>query len=233
MKLLHERRNFEGRSAHRAYYEDLIESCDIEQVALDLIPGRIAERAADRLFCDCPNHASISGTSLHIDTTKQLWHCWGCNEGGDVIQFVEFIQSGRVTRGIKGSQPLSHRQARDYLAATAKMPRLGKSGMSPEEIVNIELKQQKDSRTYQCLTAIAEYYHGQLIEDNDALAWIMGKYAYLVADHIRSEDRTEHRRCGRPHSYGDPIVSGIYISRGLVHWSICEDRRRPNPVLPG
>src|SRR5271157_1719975 len=127
MKLLQERRNSKGKSTHRAYYEDLIESTDITDVARELIPERITSETTDKLFCDCPNHASVSKTSLHIDMNKQLWHCWGCSEGGDVIQFVEFVQSGQVSKGIKGSQPLSHRQARDYLATTAKMPPLGKA----------------------------------------------------------------------------------------------------------
>src|SRR5271157_597506 len=177
MNLLQERQDSDSKSAHRAYYEDLIASSDIEQVAWDLIPDRIADKSGDTLLCDCPNHASISKTSLHIDTNKQLWHCWGCSEGGDVIQFVEFVQSGQVSKGIKGSQPLSHRQARDYLATTAKMPPLGKADLSPEEIANIEINQQKDSRAYQCLTAIAEYYHKRLIQNDSALAWFLGKYA--------------------------------------------------------
>lgn len=174
---LQERRNYNERSTHRAYYEDLIASSDIADVARELIPDRITGETTDKLFCDCPNHASISKTSLHIDINKQLWHCWGCSEGGDVIQFVEFIQSGTVSKGIRGSQPLSHRQARDYLAATAKMPLLGKADLSPEEIANIERNQQKNARTYHCLSAIAEYYHERLIRDDNALTWLLEKYA--------------------------------------------------------
>ena len=177
MKLLQERQKANDKRRPKNYYTDLIESSDIEKVALDIIPGRITDRSNDTLYCDCPNHASISKTSLHIDTSKQLWHCWGCNEGGDVIQLVEFIHSGKVSKGIKGSQPLSHRQARDYLASVARMPLLGKSELTPEEIANIELEQQKNSRTYQCLTSIAEYYHERLKHDENARAWFLEKYA--------------------------------------------------------
>ncbi len=102
MKSSQERQNSNGKYSHKNYYEDLIESSDIGEIARELIPDRITDETYDKLFCDCPNHAGISKTSLHMDVNKQLWHCWGCNQGGDVIQLVEFIQSGQVSKGVKG-----------------------------------------------------------------------------------------------------------------------------------
>ena len=62
------------------------------------MPERISEQAqtGEKLYCDCPIHTSISKRSLHVDKTKQLWRCWGCNVGGDVLHLVEFIRAGRV-----------------------------------------------------------------------------------------------------------------------------------------
>jgi DNA primase len=211
MNLLQERQSSDRKSPHRAYYEDIIASSDIEQVAWDLIPDRIADKSGDTLLCDCPNHASISKTSLHIDTNKQLWHCWGCCEGGDVIQFVEFVQSGQVSKGIKGSQPLSHRQARDYLASTAKMPLLGKADLTPEEIANIERNQQKNARTYQCLTAIAEYYRERLIKDDNALTWFLGRYAV-------SKETVSDLKIGLSiDDPGGPSLMDSLLSQGFTH----------------
>ncbi len=177
MKSSQERQNSNGKYSHKNYYEDLIESSDIGEIARELIPDRITDETADKLCCDCPNHAGISKTSLQIDLNKQLWHCWGCDQGGDVIQFVEFIQSGQVSKGVKGSQSLTHRAARDYLAAAANMPPLGKSDLTPQEIANLELNRQRDCRTFQCLSAIAEYYHERLLKHDNALAWLLEKYA--------------------------------------------------------
>ncbi len=47
----------------------------------------------------CPRHQERTG-SLMINRATQTWHCFGaCNCGGDVIDFVEFIEFGTVSKG--------------------------------------------------------------------------------------------------------------------------------------
>jgi len=134
MKLLEEEQSTDNIPVHGKYYRDLVAASDIGEVARELIRDRITEETSEKLYCDCPRHTSISRKSLQVDLKMQLWKCWGCNLGGDVIQFVEFIQTGHVSKGVKGPQPDSHRTARNYLAARAKMPILGESGLSQEEM---------------------------------------------------------------------------------------------------
>ena len=38
--------------------------------------------------CCCPFHEEDTA-SLHIDTARGLWHCFGCQEGGDAIRYVQ------------------------------------------------------------------------------------------------------------------------------------------------
>ena len=170
---------------HKKYYDKLIADSDIGKIAFELMADRITSETPDILFCNCPHHVSESEKSLRINLNKQLWYCFGCNEGGNVLHLVEFINSGSVTKGITGPQSNSHRMARDYLAQRANMPFFGKSGLTPEEIQALELKHALYSRTYLCLTAITDYYHNKLKLNDKALDWIFKNYA--ISQEIVSE----------------------------------------------
>ena len=117
------------------YYRQVTE-VDIGVVARELLGDRIVRESGHRLHCDCPHHQSQSQKSLNIMTDLQGWYCFGCGVGGDVLQLVEFVRSGTVTRGVSGPMPESHREARDYLAERTGLPPLGRNGASPEEIVH-------------------------------------------------------------------------------------------------
>jgi len=40
----------------------------------------------------CPLHEDRA-PSLSIDAEKQLWHCFGCGKGGDIIDFVKLAEN--------------------------------------------------------------------------------------------------------------------------------------------
>ena len=46
MKSLHERQNSNGKYSHKNYYEDLIASSDIGEIARELIPDRITDETS-------------------------------------------------------------------------------------------------------------------------------------------------------------------------------------------
>jgi len=87
-----------------AYYRQITD-VDIGELARELLAGRITQESPQTLFCDCPNHRSQSHRSLHIWLDKQGWFCHACGVGGDVLQLVEFVQHGVVTRGQCGRMP--------------------------------------------------------------------------------------------------------------------------------
>ena len=156
-----------------AYYRQITE-IDIGGIARALLAGRIVEETPRTLFCDCPNHKSQSRRSLHVMLDKQGWYCFGCGVGGDVLQLVEFVRFGRVTRGQSGPMPESHRQARDFLAARAGLPPLAQlASASPEEA---EAEHRLSLRVREALTAVAQIYHQRLVANTEVLAWFRAKY---------------------------------------------------------
>lgn len=156
-----------------SYYRQITD-VDIGTIARELLGGRIEQETPRTLFCDCPNHKSQSRRSLHVMLDKQGWYCFGCGVGGDVLQLVEFVRFGVVTRGQSGPMPESHRQARDFLAARAGLPPLAQlASTSPEEA---EAEHHLTLRVREALTALAEIYHQRLVTNTEVLSWFRAQY---------------------------------------------------------
>jgi hypothetical protein len=147
---------------------------DIGEIARELLGDRITQESRQTLFCDCPNHRSQSHRSLHVWLDKQGWFCHACGTGGDVLQLVEFVRFGVVTRGQSGSMPDSHRQARDFLAIRVRLPPLSTlASGNPEQA---EEAHQLTLRVREALTASADAYYQRLAGNPEVLAWFRGKY---------------------------------------------------------
>src|SRR3954464_10348158 len=56
---------------------------------VDVISGYIPVKKSGTNFkATCPFHGEKTA-SLMISPQKQIWHCFGCGEGGDVFTFVQ------------------------------------------------------------------------------------------------------------------------------------------------
>ncbi len=159
----------------REYYR-LVTDVDIGRLAREVLAERIVQEDDRLLQCDCPNHRSSSHRSLHVLLDKQGWYCFGCGVGGDVLQLVEFIQSGTVTAGQSGPMPETHQRARDFLAAKASLPPLGHYGLSPEQLKEIESERKLEVRVQEALTELAAFYHRRLKEAPEVLDWLHTHY---------------------------------------------------------
>lgn len=101
-------------------------------------------KAGSRLKGVCPFHQEKT-PSFTVNPEKQVWHCFGCHEGGDVFTFIQRIE--------KASFP----EAAERLATRVGLT-LEKSAGS----------QQERTRRQQILEANAlasEYYHSLLLKD--------------------------------------------------------------------
>ena len=71
-------------------YIDAIKSrVDICQLVMDLAPERkLLGAGQNRKRCCCVFH-SEKNPSMVLDTSLNMYKCFGCGKGGDVIRFVE------------------------------------------------------------------------------------------------------------------------------------------------
>jgi len=111
-----------------------------------------------------------------------MWYCFGCGLGGDVLQLVEFVQSGTVTSGVSGAMPQTHREARDWLADKAGLPPLSKSGLTLEEMEKMERDREEAEVVFRVLTRAIDLYHERLMESPEILAWVEKKYGITAED---------------------------------------------------
>jgi DNA primase len=78
-----------NRSLKAGEVEELKSKADIHSV----ISGYVKLKRTGRNYTGlCPFHKEKT-PSFTVDTSKQLYHCFGCGEGGDVIRFIEKIEN--------------------------------------------------------------------------------------------------------------------------------------------
>ena len=160
------------------YYEALKQAISPGRVVRDLLPNRVTSQRGNRLELDCPHHASTSKTSLHVDTADGLWFCFGCQEGGDIIQFVEWVRSGQTFKGEGSGKNPHHVEARDWLADHAGFPRLSDQSLSMSEKAAIHANYEKRLRIEAALQAVTQSCKTALLNAPESLEWLEGKYGF-------------------------------------------------------
>ena len=127
---------------------------DIARVreASDLV-AIVGERAPLRqkgrdFWCCCPFHSEKT-PSCKIDPSTQLWHCFGCGEGGDVFGFVMKMDD------------LSFPDAVRYLADRAHIDIVETGGRA-------SVPQGVKARLKEVCRASAEFFHEQLMRGKGA-----------------------------------------------------------------
>ncbi len=123
------------------------EASDLVAIIGERVP--VKQRGRD-YWCCCPFHEEKT-PSLKIDVALQLWHCFGCGEGGDVFAFI------------MKSDDLSFPDAVRQLAERAHIT-LVESG--PSKSVGNDRK----SRLKAVCSETAAFYHQQLMCNPDAAA---------------------------------------------------------------
>ena len=71
------------------FIQKIRENSDIVSIAQSYVE---LKRSGSSYMCRCPFHAEKT-PSCSISADKQLFHCFGCGAGGDVITFVRMIEN--------------------------------------------------------------------------------------------------------------------------------------------
>ncbi len=177
------------------FIDEVIEKNDITDVISEYAK---LKRVGNRFAALCPLHNDKKSPSLSISPDKQLFHCFGCGVGGNVIHFI------------MAAEHLDFMDAVRYLADRAKIPvpefnRSGGSRESRQETVD------KKQMIYNINREAARYFYSKLAGDEgrDAYAYLKNRgiknstiktfgigYApegwTNLIDHLKSKGYVEH-----------------------------------------
>lgn len=132
--------------------EQVKQKTDIVNLLSEYIP---LKKAGRNFKANCPFHNEKS-PSFTVSPERQIWHCFGCGEGGDVFAFIEKIENVDFGEALK------------LLA--------DKAGIKLERIKYDSLLGEKKDRIYQMNHLVSEYYNYLLLNHpigKEALDYIL------------------------------------------------------------
>ncbi len=83
------------------YPEELVEEVRVRNDIVDVVSGyvRLQKKGANHWGC-CPFHNEKT-PSFAVNGAKQMYHCFGCGAGGDVITFIRLIENLDYIESVK------------------------------------------------------------------------------------------------------------------------------------
>ena len=147
----------------KKYIDKILDEVDLTEVAEDY--GITLKLKGHRAWACCPFH-NENTASFCIDTVKNLWYCYGCNKGGNVINFV--MEMDGLTFPLAVKKLLKEKLGHDLTDEEMKS--------TPEE----EEKHKKRESMRIINDRLATFFVEQLQKDTDdarmAKAYIVGRW---------------------------------------------------------
>jgi len=134
-----------------AFSDDFLAQIADKNDIAEVVSGyvRLTKRSGANQFGLCPFHNEKTG-SFSVNTSKQIYYCFGCHKGGGVINFIMEVEN------------LGYREAVEFLAKRAGIP------MPEDGYEDINAKRRK--RMLELNKAAAKYWHELLVSDNGRTA---------------------------------------------------------------
>ncbi len=159
--------------------------------------------------CPLPGHTEKT-PSFSVNESGQYYHCFGCQKGGDVIKFIQEVES------------LSFYEAIKFLADMAKIPLPEEDDVDDEVI---KRNKQKKDRLYSVLRDTALFYVNNLSKPE----------AKIYKDYLRSRGISDEtiRKFGLGASTGynqlpNYLKSKGYTEEEMLESGVCARNQRGN-----
>ena len=149
------------------------EASDLVSIAGERVVLR--QRGRDFWGC-CPFHSEKS-PSFKIDPTTQLWHCFGCGEGGDVFGFVMKLDD------------------LGFVDAVRELAR--RAGIQLTEEPGVVAARGRKARLKEVCEAAASFYHLQLHEAARPSGRCGTRLPFVARPGRPRSERLELRLCSR------------------------------------
>jgi DNA primase/post-segregation antitoxin (ccd killing protein) len=149
--------------------------CEVSLVRLIEGQGiRLLSQGKD-LACRCPWHEGDETPSCIVTPKSNLWHCFGCDAGGTVIDWV--MRSHRVSfrhacELLLKEHPALVAGAADAAAGAAPKLSQGKLRQAQSFALETDADQASDQRL---LDQVIEFYHETLLASPEALKYLEGR----------------------------------------------------------
>ncbi len=109
----------------------------------------------------CPFHEDTN-PSLSVNPSKNLWQCFGCGTGGDIIRFVELFDKVSFPEAVKQLSVAGSQLPGKTLTKANHQPKTGNGQPS----TNLTIKEQK------LLARVVGYYQHTLTQDQQGLRYL-------------------------------------------------------------
>ena len=172
--------------------EEIISRSDIASVVGQYV--QFTKNSGNNLFGLCPFHSEDT-PSFSVSTNKQMFYCFGCHKGGDVVTFIKEIEH------------LSYVEALQFLAEKA-----GVTIPEPDD-ANYRKEEQLRKRLKEALLEAARYYYKNFKSEKGEAA-----RAYLKKRAIAPATATKFGL-----GYAPDEWSGLYdhlVSKGFSQYEI-------------
>lgn len=143
------------------YSDEIIEEIKSANDIIDVISSYVTlKRKGNGFFGLCPFHKEKTG-SFAVSPDKQIYHCFGCGEGGNVIRFIMKIEN------------IGFKEALEFLADRAKitLPTVDYNNINLSQ-AEIIAKEEKKREMYEINKAAGRFFFNNIEKSEIAKEYI-------------------------------------------------------------
>ena len=152
------------------YSDEVIEEVKAANNIVDVVSSYVnLKRKGNTYFGPCPFHREKT-PSFAVTADKQIYHCFGCGEGGNVIRFIMRVEN------------IGFKEAIEFLADRVRMElpvtSFQDAGMSQDEL---KIREFHKNQMYEINREAGRFFYGNIEKSEKAKEYIVkleGEFAY-------------------------------------------------------